>query len=134
MGVAVDLSPEARDLLSRPVPGVVATTFPDGRPHLTVVWFEFSDGRLWFNTAEGRVKPRNMRRDPRIAFLVVDPENQYRFVNFEGRANLTHEGAEDAINHLCQRYHGRPFELAEGEVRVTVNVEIDRVSEHGFQR
>ena len=61
-----ELSDKARKLFEDPNILFVATVNSDGSPQVTPVWTHVEDGRVTFNTAKGRVKERNMRRDPRI--------------------------------------------------------------------
>ena len=56
----------------------LATLMADGSPQVTPVWFDVADGKLRVNTALGRVKDRNMKKDGRVAVSILDPENPYR--------------------------------------------------------
>jgi PPOX class probable F420-dependent enzyme len=112
--------------------GVVATVRKDGSPHLTTIWVD-TDGRdLLFNTAEGRAKPRNLRRDPRVTVLVLDREDDQRWLSVSGRAHLTHEGALEHIHELSQKYRGRSYELPAGQTRIIVRVDADRIESYGL--
>jgi PPOX class probable F420-dependent enzyme len=85
---------------------IVATIRPDGTPQQTPTWIDADDGRVLFNTAEGRAKPRNLRRDPRVSICVVDRQNPYRWLSITGTADLEHEGADEHIDVLAHRYTG----------------------------
>ena len=74
------LDEKARKFLEQPFVGEVTTLRPDGSPHSTVVWVDTDTDVVMFNTAVGRAKERHLRKDPRIALIVVDPENVYRWV------------------------------------------------------
>ena len=111
--------------------GNLATLMPDGRPQVSPVWVDFDGTYVLFNSARGRRKDRNVRRDPRVAISIVDPENPYRYLEIRGRvAEITEQGADEHIDRLAKKYLGlekypnrRP-----GEVRV-----IYRISpEHTF--
>jgi PPOX class probable F420-dependent enzyme len=102
----------------------VATTMPDGSPQVTPVWIEAQDDAILFNTAEGRVKWQNLRRDPRVAIAVVDPKNLYRYVQVRGVAEMSHEGADRHIDSLAKKYLGTDTytRRSPDEVRVKVTV------------
>src|SRR3984893_17675647 len=59
---------------------VLATTMPDGSPQVTPVWFDYKDGVVRVNTAKGRVKARNLKKDAAVALAVIDPDNPYRYI------------------------------------------------------
>jgi PPOX class probable F420-dependent enzyme len=102
----------------------VATINPDGSPHLTPVWVDTDGEAVLFNTAEGRVKHRNLVRESRISVEVVDRNDDYRLVRVSGRAELVHDGADAHIDKLAKKYldaDSYPFRK-KGEVRVIVRV------------
>ena len=88
--------------------GVVTTLQPDGSPQSTVVWVDVDDDGPSINTAYGRVKPRNLARDPRISLVVVDPNDPYRWVKLNGTGTLVDEGADEHIDRLSLKYTGNP--------------------------
>ena len=125
------LSEEAGKLFDDPNLLFVATINPDGSPQLTCAWTDRQDGYIRFNTAIGRAKERNLRRDPRVALSVVSRDDVYDKVDVRGRVVEFIEGdAADAhIDDLSEKYTGRrPYaSRREGERRVTVVVEPERV-------
>jgi PPOX class probable F420-dependent enzyme len=112
----------------------LATTMPDGSPQVTPVWFDFDGTHLRINSAKGRVKDRNMRRDARIAVAIQDPDNPYRYLAVRGRVEeITERGADAHIDALTKKYLGKdsyPYRQA-GEVRVTYRIRPERVSTMG---
>ncbi len=123
-----------RDLLTQKKPvAALATTMPDGSPQVTPVWFDYDGRRLHVNTAKGRVKARNMHEGSRVALMIVDPDNPYRYVQVRGRvAVATENGADQHINALAKKYLGQdkyPYRQP-GEVRV--RYEIEPVSVQGM--
>ena len=107
---------------------IVATIRGDGTPQQTPTWIDAEDGRVLFNTAEGRAKPKNLRRDPRVSICVVDRQNPYRWLSITGTAELENEGAEEHIDVLAHRYTGREsYGVGPDEERVIVRVEPERV-------
>jgi PPOX class probable F420-dependent enzyme len=115
-----------------PFVGVVTTLRRDGSPHSTVVWVDEEDGRIVFNTAEGRCKPRELRADPRVALLVLDPNDPYRWLAVTGTAELTHDGARDQVDRLSNKYLGKDYPFDRGEQRVTVRITPARVDSYGL--
>jgi PPOX class probable F420-dependent enzyme len=110
----------------------LATLMPDGAPQSTPVWIDYRDGRLWVNTAKGRVKARNMQAGSKVALSITDPDNPYRYVQVRGVVSRVHD--EDAAAHadfLAKKYLGQdryPFGRP-GEQRVIYEIEPQAV--HG---
>jgi PPOX class probable F420-dependent enzyme len=125
------LSENARRLFEDPNYLFVSTTNRDGSSQVTPVWTDVQNGRIRFNTAIGRVKERNLRRDPRIGLSIFAADDPWNKVDVRGRAVDFIEGAEaDAhIDDLSEKYTGqRPYPWrSEDERRVIVVVEPDRV-------
>ncbi|MEX0992059.1 MAG: PPOX class F420-dependent oxidoreductase [Actinomycetota bacterium] len=107
------------------------TLHPDGSPHVTPMWVDADEaGHVLVNTSVGRVKDRNVRRDPRVALSVMDANDPYRWVSVTGEVVEMIEGpAADAhIDALCHRYHDEPWEPVPGQRRVIYRVRPDRVA------
>lgn len=70
--------------------GTLATLGRDGQPHLTAMWYGVVDGEIWFETKAKSQKAVNVRRDPRVTFLLEDGQtyDTLRGVSFEGRAEI----------------------------------------------
>jgi PPOX class probable F420-dependent enzyme len=119
----------ARHLLHEKNFAHVATLMGDGSPQVSPVWVDEEDGLIVFNTAEGRLKERNLRRDPRVAISVTDAENPYQGLLVRGRAiEITETGAREHIDGLAKRYRGLDrYPSEEGEVRLIVRVLPERV-------
>lgn len=113
--------------------GYLATVNADGSPQVTPVWIDTDGEAVIMNTAVGRLKERNLRRDPRVMIAVNDPENPNATqVLIRGRAELVEEGAKAVIDRLAKKYTGAdeyPW-LQPGERRVTIRV----VPEAGSRR
>jgi PPOX class probable F420-dependent enzyme len=121
------LSPNQVDFLKRRQFAHVATSNPDGSPQVTALWVDTDGEAVLINTAKGRVKHRNLLRDPRISISIVDSENPYSSLTVTGRAELIDEGAVEHIRSLQEKYHGnRDFHLAPGEERVIIRVVPER--------
>lgn len=113
-----------KDLLETTTIATLATVMPDGGPQATPVWFGFNGTHIEINSAKGRAKDKNMRRDPRVALSIVDPANPYRYLEVRGRVvEITEKGADDNIDALAQRYLNKKYPYrVEGEVRVIYRI------------
>jgi len=109
----------------------VATIRPDGSAQLTPVWIDWDGEHVVINTAEGRVKPRNIRRFPVVSVQVVDRHDDHRWLSVTGAAEIVEGGAEEHINELAHRYNGRDFFYVPGEKRLIVRVKPERVNASG---
>ena len=131
------LTDEMRRFLEERRFAVVATINENGTPQQTVVWYLLRGDEIMMNTARGRVKDRNLLRDPRLSIVV---EDGYRFITIRGEARLVDDQAiaQADIRELAVRYDGE--EQAERqmrdqfsrEVRVSIYVPLERVTGHGF--
>ena len=97
---------QLRFLAENPFVGALTTLRADGSPHSTVVWVDVEDGVVSFNTEEGRAKVRHLDDDPRVALIVVDPSDPYKWVSITGTTDVTTEGAREQIDTLAKKYLG----------------------------
>jgi PPOX class probable F420-dependent enzyme len=113
-------------LLSKPVFGFFTTLMPDGSPQTQPVWVDYENGKLIVNSALGRQKDKNIRRDPRVAIALMDPDNPYRYMEVRGKViEITEEGAGDHIHKMAKKYLGKdkyPWGQP-GEQRVLYKIE-----------
>jgi PPOX class probable F420-dependent enzyme len=130
MTVAIPVS--HYDLLSQPVHGVLTTLMPDGQPQSSIVWVDYDGNHVLVNTTLERQKGRNMRANPRVTLLVIDPANSSRWIEIRGRVvSITPDGAEAHADQLTQRYTGKrhfygdiyPVSQKYKETRVIVKIE-----------
>jgi PPOX class probable F420-dependent enzyme len=119
------------DLFAKKAVANLATLMPDGSPQVTPVWVDFDGVHIRINSARGRLKDKNMKRNPMIALALSDPENPFRYLEVRGRVvEITEEGASEHIDSLAKKYidvdvyPGR----APGEVRVMYKIEPLRFS------
>ncbi len=122
------------DLLEKQAFGNLGTLMNDGSPQVTPVWVDYDGTYVRFNSAKGRVKDKNIRRDPRVSISLQDPANPYRYLEIRGRVvEITENGADDHINKLSQKYLGKPVYpfRQPGEVRVLYKIEPVKVSSMG---
>ncbi|HSP55785.1 MAG TPA: PPOX class F420-dependent oxidoreductase [Dehalococcoidia bacterium] len=127
----VPLPENVKKLFREPNFGHLATLMPDGSPHVSVVWVDIDGDRIIVNTQEGRVKPKNVRHDSRVAISIYEQANPYNSATVRGRVvEVTHEGAEDVIHKLARKYMGQdryPY-LQPGDQRVTFVIQPEHVS------
>jgi PPOX class probable F420-dependent enzyme len=112
----------------------LATVKPNGSPQVTPVWFDFDGQSIRVNSARGRTKDKNMRRDPRVALSILDPVNPYRYLEIRGRViKITEDGAVKHINALAKKYRGTETYRSRSpdEVRVIYVIEPRRVAGQG---
>lgn len=126
----IPLPPDVKKLLSGKVFPHLATINPDGSPQVSVVWVDVDGDRILVNTAEGRIKPRNVRRDPRVALSVTPADNPYGRVQIQGRViDMRHEGAAEHIDRMAKKYRGQDsYDHQPGEQRVIMVIEADRIA------
>ena len=111
----------------------LATIMKDGSPQVTPVWFNFDGEFLLINSAEGRVKDKNMRSHLNVALTIQDPGDPYRYLQVRGRViEFTHEGADAHIDALSLKYTGRPqYEWrSDKEKRMSYKIRIEKVDAH----
>jgi PPOX class probable F420-dependent enzyme len=123
-----------RDLFTKRAFGSLATLMPDGSPQVTPVWVDLDDDLVVVNTAKGRQKDKNMRRDPRVAIAIIDPENPYRYIEIRGRvAEIVEQGADAHIDKMAKKYLGvdkYPYRQA-SETRVMFKIKPEHTSTMG---
>jgi len=116
---------EFLDLFEKKAFAHLATIMPDGSPQVTPVWCDYDGEFVRVNSALGRQKDKNMRRDPRVALSLLDPDNPYRYLEVRGRVvEITEEGADRHIDSLAKKYMNLdkyPYRRP-GEIRVIYKI------------
>src|SRR5436853_7141563 len=122
------------DLFQKKAFGGCTTLLPDGSPHTTPVWVDYQNGEIWVNSAVGRQKDKDVRREPRVALSIQDPDNPYRYVGVRGHVReITTAGADAHIDAMAKKYLGQdkyPFRQP-GEQRVLYKIAIDKAHAMG---
>lgn len=120
---------QASFLHEEPSIGVVAVLREDGTAHQTVVWVDYEDGHVLLNLNNFRAKLDHLRRDPRVSLLVLDPDDDHRWLGLEGRVvEITTDGAYEHIVRQSVVYFGRDsYPLGKGEQRILVRIALERV-------
>jgi PPOX class probable F420-dependent enzyme len=126
------LSERDRRIVEAPNFASLATTMPDGAPHVSTVWIDLDGEGVLVNTGEGLVKTENIRRDPRVAISVFDQqEDPYEQVVIHGTVvDITPDGADEHIDRLAKKYldvDTYPWREP-GEQRLILRIRVDRVS------
>jgi PPOX class probable F420-dependent enzyme len=126
-----ELSEHALSLLRGPNVGHFATLNADGSVHAAPVWIDVDDqGHVLVNSAVGRRKDRNIRRDPRVAISIHDQDDPYRWASINGTVVSIEPGpeAEEHIDRLNQRYrNGERWTYVEGQQRVIFRIRPDHL-------
>jgi PPOX class probable F420-dependent enzyme len=133
---AVAIPDSHRDLLTRPICGVFTTMGADGQPQSSLVWVDADGECARVNTTLERQKGRNMRADPKVSLLVVDPTDTARFIQIRGDAELGSDGAVEHLDTLTRKYtrhpcyYGHVYPLAQRarETRVIVRIHARRIT------
>ena len=119
-----------RDLFGKRIFAHLTTLMRDGSPQVTPVWVDLDGPYIRINTARGRVKDRNLSRDPRVALSATDPDNPYSYVQIRGRvADSTEDGADRHIDQLAKKYldmDAYPFRQP-GERRVIYRIRPEHI-------
>ena len=132
----VSIPDSHRDLLARPICGVLTTLAATGQPESSLVWVDDDGECARFNTTIERRKGRNLLADPRVSLLIVDPDNTGRFVQIRGDAEPTTEGAVEHLDALTRKYtlhpsyYGHVYPLAQQgcETRVICRIRARRIT------
>lgn len=132
--MASTIPAQFKDLFAKAAFAHLATLMPDGKPQVTPVWVDYDGTYIRVNSAKGRVKDKNMRRNKQVALSIQDPDNPYRSLAVQGEVvEITEQGADAHIDALAKKYLGKdryPFRSA-GEVRVIYKVRPDKVATMG---
>jgi len=135
---ARELTADERRFLEEKRFAVVGTKNPDGSPHLAVMWYLLDGDDIVVNSAQGRVKDRNLAADPRMSVLVADG---YRWIRIDGRARIEHDQtiAHADIRRLAARYYEDERKVDESvrnnfskQHRITYRLPVHRVAGEGF--
>lgn len=98
-----------RDLVDGPIIAALATLMPDNHPQVTPVWCSYDGTYLIVNGTADRQKHRNMLERPQVTLMMVDPRNQFRYIEIRGLVEIiTTEGGGESMNALSLLYTGQP--------------------------
>ena len=107
-----------------------STLMKDGSPHVAPVWVDIDGNTILINTAAGRVKEKNVKRDNRVALSIFDHQNPYDMVAIRGKViELTSDGADEHIDKLAKKYFGLdkyPYHLPD-EKRIIMKIKPEKI-------
>jgi PPOX class probable F420-dependent enzyme len=99
---------EISALLEGPTIARLATVRPDGRPHISPMFFLYRDGLVYFmqrkNTAKKKID--NLRQNPHVALSIDTCEPPYLAVLIEGTADVTEENVDEIAMAISIKYEG----------------------------
>ena len=133
-----EINPAQRKFLEERHFAVIGTTNPDGSPHLAVMWYLLDGDDIIVNSAQGRIKDRNLARDPRMSLVV---EDEYRWIRIDGRARIDHDQkiTHEDIRRLASRYYQDEREVDDAvrnnfstQHRITYRLALRRIAGEGF--
>jgi PPOX class probable F420-dependent enzyme len=108
----------------------IATVMKDGSPQLSPVWANYDDGFILVNTAEGRIKHKNILRDPRVAVSVTSNDNPLDMTTIRGTViEIIPDYQYQHADKLTQQYMGRtnyPFKQPD-EKRIIFKIKPEKI-------
>ena len=108
---------------------VLATVNPDGSPQTSAMWVGRDGNDLLFSTVAGRIKHRNMLRDPRVSVTVLDSADPENYVELRGRVSITTDVGRKVDTALSWKYNGKdPDADKPGAVRVVVRMVVEKAT------
>ena len=140
--MSVPIPESHRDLLRRPIHGVLTTMMPDGQPQSSLVWCDEDGECARVNTTRERQKGKNMLADPKVCLLIVDPEDTSRYMQIRGDVELVEAGALDHLDQLTRQYtdHPRyygyiyPVEQLQRETRIICRIHAKQITLDAIHR
>ena len=123
-----------QELLESTALAHVGTIGSGCKPQNNPVWFDWDGEHVKFSQTKARQKFRNLKRDPRVAFSIVDPENPYRYLEVRGEVARVEEDPElNFISAMAKKYIGvdRYHYHQPGDERVVIFVEPGHTTQMG---
>lgn len=123
------LSDDTRRLFQAPNFAVLTTIGRDGTPHSSVVWVRPDGADLLMVTVRGRLKWRDLSRDPRATLLAHAPGDPYTYAEVRGTVTMTEDGGRQLMDELSRAYTGQPWKADPEQVRVVLRLTPSKVVE-----
>jgi len=125
--MALTIGPRLQSFFDRVLPAIITTVNDRGTPEMTPLWYEFADGHIRLNGANGRRWMARMEQTGRATLFVMDPENIWRWVQVYGKVvEAAPDPGGEEINRLAHRYRGREY-TGDRSSRRTLTIEITSV-------
>jgi PPOX class probable F420-dependent enzyme len=109
----------------------LSSLMKDGSPQVTPTWTDIENGYILINTAIGRIKQKNISRDPRVALAIADQNNPYDMVTIRGKVieQISGDVAEKHIDKLAKKYIGKDKYpgRSPGEKRVLFKIKPEKI-------
>jgi hypothetical protein len=105
------------DLFTRPLLCVLTTVNANGQPHSVPVWCDFDGEHVRVNMPAATKKARNLKANPKLSLLVLDPQNGGHWIEIQGHVGELIDdmhGAREHINKLSVKYTGNSVYQAYG--------------------
>ncbi len=126
---AIKLNDKAISLIGGKNFGYLATLNKDGSPQVTPVWVDREGDLIVVNTAMGRAKEKNTKRNPKVAIAITDASNQYNMVTYRGRVvERTTKGAKEQIDKMYKKYFGGD-KYPSNEARIIIKITPEHYAE-----
>jgi hypothetical protein len=126
---------EYRELFNKRAYASLGTLRCDGSPQVTPVWCDVDGDRVLVNTARNRHQDKNIRHDSRVAVVIIDPDNPYRYLEIRGRA-VEVQGRDSGthLDQMAQKYLGSETYTYRqpGEIRIVYAIEAERINAFSF--
>ena len=127
--MAISFSDATLRLLDGRNYAVLATVNADGSPQTSAMWVGRDGDDLLFSTVEGRVKHKNLLRDPRVSVTVLDAADPENYVELRGRVTMTPDIGRKVDRQLSWKYDGKdPDPDKPGAVRVVVRMVVEKAT------
>jgi len=126
----VSIPPEWVALLESTAVAFVSTLGPRGEPQTTPQWFLWEDGSVRISLVEGRQKLRNLRRDPRISVVIVDPADPTWYIELRGHIDALAPDPDLVLERkVAEKYTGHHHDLeAPGIQRFATKLVVERIT------
>ena len=97
----------------------LSTIMADGSPQVTPIWFNVEEGKIVINSAKGRTKDKNLRRNPKMAMVIMDLDKPLEYIQIRGEIiDISEEGAREHISTMGQKYQGKNWDPPKDQIRV----------------
>lgn len=128
----MNIIPEShRDLISEDSKAIayLATTFSDGAPVISPVWFGIIDEQLAVFSSASSLKVKNMEVRPQVSLVLQDPDDFYRYVQIRGRyVNSISKDAREFLDKISRRYIGKDYPETTSEDGLILLIQPERVN------
>jgi PPOX class probable F420-dependent enzyme len=114
------------DLLERPLFAHLATVRPDGSPQSSVMWFDWDGSLVRMTHTSTRQKFANLKREPRVALSIADPDDPYRFLEVRGVVDSVDADPGAGFYRSLQRRYGAEHPIGDADVRVIIAIRPER--------